>query len=80
MVVLLSQIKIAKNTIFVGAKNNNFKTLKELLIKKTQQIDYLEKKLELITIDNDIDNNRERRQVMTQISFLYCIYDTTPPQ
>ena len=36
----------------------------------------MEEFLELITMNYNTDNNRRKREVMTQTSFSYCIYDT----
>ena len=64
----------------MGMKNDILRALKVLLTKKTQWTDYMEEVLQLITIDNKTDNNRERRQIMIQRCFPYRIYDIILPQ
>ena len=78
MVVMLSRTKKAKESIFVGDKNNTLMALKDLLTRKTQQTDYMEEVLSLITTNADDDHARLR--VLTQASFPYRICDFTLPQ
>ena len=50
MIVILSCTKYAKDTIFVGDKNDTLAALKNLLTRKTQWTDYMEEVLQLITV------------------------------
>ena len=52
LVVILSRTKLARNSIFVGPKNDTLNALTELLMKKTQWSDYIEEVLSLVTINN----------------------------
>ena len=53
MIVILSRSKYAKDTIFVGDKNDTIAALKALLTQKTQWTDYMEEVLSLTTINSD---------------------------
>ena len=55
MIVILSRTKTAKDTIFVGDKNDTLAALKNLLTRKTQWTDFMEDVLDLITIKNTDD-------------------------
>ena len=77
MIVILSRTKLAKNTIFVGDKNDTLSALKDLLTTKTQWTDYMEEVLKLITI-NSMENESPR--VFTQSSFPYRVCDVVLPQ
>ena len=81
MIVILSRTKLAKDTIFVGDKNDTLSALKHLLTRRTQWTDYMEEVLELITINSETVNDTEiRNRVMTTSSFPYRIKDITLPQ
>jgi len=81
MIVILSRTKFAKNTIFVGDKNDTLGALTQLLTRKTQWTDYMEDILDLVTINSDINNNPERRnRVLSASSFPYRIKDMPLPQ
>jgi len=72
---------LAKDTIFVGDKNDTLTALRILLTRRTQWIDYMEEVLELITIKSETVNNTESRsRVMTTLYFPYRIKDITLPQ
>ena len=80
MIVILSRTKYAKDTIFVGDKNNTLAALKDLLTRKTQQTDYMEEVLSLIIIDLNIANVPIRPHILTQALFPYQIYNFPLPQ
>ena len=50
MIEVLSRTKYAKDTIFVGDKNDTLAALKNLLTRKMQWTDYMEEVLQLITV------------------------------
>ena len=82
MIVILSRTKKAKDTIFVGDKNDTLAALKHLLLRKTQWTDYMEDVLQLITVGSDVETQPtgQRNRVMTQSSFPYRICDVSLPQ
>ena len=51
LVVILSRTKYAKNSIFVGPKNDTLDALTQLLMKRTQWFDYIEDALDYVTIN-----------------------------
>ena len=53
LVVILSRTKYAKNSIFVGPKNDTLDALTQLLLKKTQWTDYIEDVLDFVTINKN---------------------------
>ena len=79
MIVILSRTKYAKDTIFVGDKNDTLAALKNLLTRKTQWTDYMEEVLQLITVGVNTHVLPARR-VMTQATFPYRICDVSLPQ
>ena len=81
MIVILSRSKYAKDTIFVGDKNDTIAALKALLTQKTQWTDYMEEVLSLTTINSDTSvGPNQIRRVFTPSSFPYRIRDSALPQ
>ena len=78
LIVILSRTKRAKNTIFVGEKQDTLNALVELLLHRTQWTDYMEDVLSMVDInpDNDIP---ERQRVFNQETFPYRIADISLP-
>ena len=71
----------AKDTIFVGDKNDAIAALKALLTQKTQWTDYMEEVLSLTTINSDASvGPNQIRRVFTPSSFPYRIRDSALPQ
>ena len=60
MTVLLSQTKLAKITIFVGAKNDAIAAVEDLLTRETQWYDYMEEVICFITTNFDEEEPPER--------------------
>jgi hypothetical protein len=58
MIVILSRTKFAKDTIFVGDKDDTLKALKRILIQKTQWTEYMEQVLDLVTINSTAAENQ----------------------
>ena len=84
LVVILSRTKTAKDTIFVGNKADTIDALKSILIKRTQWCDYIERVLELVTVNSDGNNNIQHHQnnqrSMIQDAFPFRICDIPLPQ
>ena len=78
LVVILSRTKLAKNTIFVGDKDDTIAALKDLLTRKTQWTDYMEQVLDLISVNSQSEAHRLR--TMTQAAFPFRMCDVTLPQ
>ena len=53
VIVACSRTKVGKNTIFVGDKSSIIEALVTLIQQKNQWTDYMEKVLEIVTINND---------------------------
>ena len=81
LVVILSRTKLARNSIFVGPKNETLNALIELLMKKTQWSDYIEEVLSLVTINNSetFQQLERRNSSMNQNAFPFQICDITLP-
>jgi len=85
LVVILSRTKTAKDTIFVGNKADTIEALKSILTKKTQWCDYIERVLELITINSDTNANTTNQhenylRLMSQETYPFRICDISLPQ
>jgi hypothetical protein len=81
LVVLLSRTKEARNTIFVGNKNDTLKALKNMLLQKTQWTDYMEQVLDIVTINNSNEVEQQNQtNSFTQNNFPFRICDITLPQ
>ena len=52
IIVILSTTNYEKDTIFFGNKNDTLKLLKEILTRKTQWAEYMEKVLSMVTINS----------------------------
>ena len=79
LVVILSRTKVAKNSIFVGPVNDTLDALTQLLMKKTQWSDYIEKVLRLVTINDSQPVIHHQRNDINQNSFPFRICDITLP-
>jgi hypothetical protein len=80
MIVILSRTKYAKDTVFVGDKNDTLAALKNLLRRKTQWTDYdMEEVLQLITVGVN-PHVLPARRMMSQATFPYPICDGALPQ
>ena len=82
MIVILSRTKYAKDTIFVGDKNDTLNALKNLLTRKTQWTDYMDEVLQLITINSQLEGEGDgvQRVAMSPRTFPYRICDIELPQ
>ena len=80
MIVILSRTKYAKNTIFVGDRNDTINALRMLLTRKTQWKDYMEDVISKITISTELERRLSRHRVLTQHSFPFRIRDISLPQ
>ena len=78
MIAILSHTKKAKDTIFVGDKNDTLHALKLLLTMKTQWTDYMEDVISVIMIGSEQAGQDPSRRILTQAFFLYayvmCLY------
>ena len=79
MIVILSRTKRARDSIFIGDKNDTLKALKFLLTSKTQWTDYMEEVLSIISVGSN-SQAANRRRIMTQTTFPYRICDNSLPQ
>eukprot|EP00957_Ditylum_brightwellii_P171511 13057142-Ditylum_brightwellii.AAC.1 len=50
LVVILSRMRIMKNTVFVGPKNDTIHALKQLLTQQIQWCDYIEEVMRITAI------------------------------
>ena len=80
LVILLSRTKFVANSIFVGNRNDTLNAFRLLIIKKSQWTDYIEEVLDLITIDNNRNPERNTTRTMSPSSFPFRVCDTPLPQ
>lgn len=86
LVVLLSRTKFAKDSIFVGSKNDTLIAFRKILTLKTQWSDYIEDILELVTINFDgnsdhiNDEGQGRNRILTPENCPFRICDIALPQ
>ena len=88
LTVLLSRTKYAKNSMFIGPKNDTLKALTTLLLSKTQWSNYIEDILSLVTINNFMNDDQNLLQMvqsqfcqtMNLNSFPYRIADIILPE
>ena len=78
LVVLISRTKHAKDSIFVGSKQDTLDAFKQLILQRNQWTDYVEDVLRLVTINECDDTTTD--QILTQASFPYRIADVVLPQ
>ena len=82
LVVILSRTKFAKDSIFVGSKEDTLKCFREVLLRKTQWTDYIEDVLEITTINNENTENFDnevRDRVFYPTSYPFVISDYALP-
>ena len=80
IIVILSLTKKAKDTIFVGNKNDTLNALMILLTRKTQWTDYTEEVILIITVrssqqSHSVQSTASSSRMLTQISFPFRIRD-----
>lgn len=80
LVVLLSKTKRAADTIFVGNKADTLDALKTVLLKKTQWSDYIERVLDLVTVNQDENQVHQTEPSIIMNSFPFRICDIALPQ
>jgi hypothetical protein len=84
LVVILSRTKKARDTIFVGNKHDTLNALKSILMKKTQWCEYMDKVLDVITLNANSSSIMNERQPIQQLHNFECypfrIYDISLPQ
>ena len=78
LVVILSRTKFAKDSIFVGPKEETLDAFRQLLLKRNQWTDYVEDVLNIVTINSK--ESSDLQHTFTQSSFLYQIADVCLPQ
>ena len=78
LIVLLTRTKKAKDTIFVGNKQETLDALKPILLSRTQWSDYTEHVLSIVTI-NDDSNTRTNIRTMNQNDYPFRICDISLP-
>ena len=78
VIVALSRTRIGKNTIFVGNKENTVNALVTLIQQRNQWTDYMEKVLELVTIN--MTENTDTNLFDQQQSNPYNVCDIPLPQ
>ena len=82
LLVLISQTRQAEDTIFVGNKQDTLDALVHILRSRTQWTDYMEKVLNVVTVNQNIDTvteNVNNKGTMNQHSFPYRICDVSLP-
>ena len=82
LVVILSRTKLAKNSIFVGGKEDTLNSFRDLLTRRTQWSDYIEEVLDLITINlstSQIENEPQTPRVATPASYPFTISNYSLP-
>ena len=67
LVVILSRTKFAKDSIFVGPKEETLTAFKQLLLKRNQWTDYIEDVLNIVTINSSEPS--QLQHTFTQSSF-----------
>ena len=85
MRVIFSCKKRARDTIFVGDKNNTLTAFSTLLTRKTQWTDYMKEIISIITINltTNYDLNTTEStisMIMTQLTFHFLVRDVSLPQ
>jgi hypothetical protein len=80
LVVLLSRTKRAADTIFVGNKADTLDALKTVLMKKTQWSDYIERVLDLVTVNQDENQVHQTEPSTIMNSFPFRICDIALPR
>ena len=84
LLVILSRTKLAKDTIFVGNKENTLDALVSLLKTRTQWTQYMEEILKIVTINHNYDNDNNEQieyneRGLNQQFFPYRICDISIP-
>ena len=77
LVVILSRTKRAKDSIFVGPKQETLNAFRQLALSKTSWSDYMEKVLEIITINT---NSSNESRVITAETYPFKIKNMILPQ
>ena len=73
LVVILSRTKFAKDSIFVGSKEETLDAFRQMLLKRNQWTDYVEDVLNIVTINSK--EISDFQHTFTQSLFLYRIVD-----
>ena len=86
LLVLISRTKEARNTIFVGEKDETLKALESILKTRTQWTDYMENVLKCVTINREQatmsqleDSERYDAAVLNHSTYPYRICDISLP-
>ena len=78
LIILLTWTKKAKQTIFVGNKQDTLDALKAIFLSRNQWSDYIEHVLSIVTI-NDNSNAPANFHTMNQNDYPFCICDISLP-
>ena len=79
LIVILTRTKKAKDTIFVGNKQETLDALKSILPSRIQWIDYIEHVLNVVTVNEDLNTRRNEIQTMNQNDYPFLICDISLP-
>ena len=80
LVVLLSRTKYAKNSIFVGPKQETLAAFRHMMTLKSQWSEYIEDVLELVTINSDNNIGNYVPRTLSPTSYPFRICDIPLPQ
>ena len=85
MIIILISTKRARDTIFVGNKNDTLDTFSTLITRRTQWNNYMEEIISIIAINlptNYDSNTKEstRSKIITQSTFPFRVCDVSLPQ
>ena len=78
--MILSQTKRARDTIFVGDKDDTLNALVELLLHRTQWTDYMENVLNIVDINTNNDGIAREPRVLDQQTYPFRIADISVPE
>ena len=79
LIVILTRTKKAKDTIFVGNKQETLDALKSILLSRTQWTDYIEHVLNVVTVNEELNTTRNEIRTMNQNDYPFQICDISLP-
>ena len=79
LIVILTRTKFAKDSIFVGNKQETLDALKTILLTRTQWTDYIEHVLNVITVNESTNTERRDIRIMSHNDYPFRICDLSLP-
>ena len=80
LVKLLSRTKFARDTFFVGSKQDTIDSLKHLLLQRIQWSDYMDHVLSVVTVNQNNDKGSPKTRTMIYTDVPFRIWDILLPQ